>query len=116
MKKELEIKKVEKLVVDVTFPMYICPNDYTCCALLNESTLLEVSIIEKVIWNKEEPQQFNVWINHMAQKSSVDNKLEGFYAHGWKQISPEEFDAYYFRAKRILSNTFNLLNDGPLPE
>ena len=116
MKKIFTIKREEEIEVDFQFPLYLQSNQHTCTAILNEEEHLKVSVYEKWRVNPEEELQFSVYINCAPDKYEVNKMLEEFFSGKSKQITPEEFDAFYFNARKLVAKQFNKLDNDALPE
>ncbi len=115
MKKVLTIKHEEQIEIDVQFPLYIQPSNYSALALIDEETYLKVSMIEK--WTSVgEPQQYSVWISTAFDKYEINTAIELLHSGKGKRITPEEFDAFYFNARKLVSIQFNKLDQDALPE
>jgi len=116
MKKVFTIKREEEIEVDFQFPLYLQQNEYTCVAILNEEDHLKCSVYERWRVSTEEELQHSVYIHCAPDKYEVNKLLEEFFSGKSKKITPEEFDAFYFNARKLVAVTFNKLNDNALPE
>lgn len=116
MKKTFTVKREEQIEVDFEFPLYLQPNEYTCAAILNEETYLKVSVYAKFRINDADELQHSVYIVTAPDKHDVNRLLEEFFSGKSKKITPEEFDAFYFNARKLVSIQFNKLDNNALPE
>ncbi len=116
MKKVFTIKREEEIEVDFQFPLYLQPNNYTCVAILNEEMHLKIAVYEKYRAIEDTELEHSVYINCSPDKYEVNKHLEEFFSGKSKQITPEEFDAFYFNARKLVSIQFNKLDSDALPE
>ena len=116
MKKVFTIKREEQVEVEYNFPLYLQPNQYTCVAILDEEQHLKCSVYEKWRVSTEEELQYSVYIHCAPDKYEVNKLLEEFFSDKSKQITPEEFDAFYFNARKLVAVQFNKLDNNALPE
>lgn len=116
MKKVFKVKREEEVEVDIQFPMYLKINNYTNAAILDEEQHIKISIYEKYRLNDSEPQQHSVYINSSVDKYETNSMLENFFSQTATLITPEEFDAFYFEARKLVAKQFNKLDNGSLPE
>jgi hypothetical protein len=116
MKKTFIIKHEEEVEIDFQFPMYLQPNEYTCVAILDEEQMLKCSVYEKWRASTEQELQHSVYISCAPDKYEVNKLLEEFFSGKSKEITPEEFDAFYFNARKLVSIQFNKLDNNALPE
>lgn len=116
MKKVFTIKREEEIEVDFQFPLYLQPNNYTYVAILNEEMHIKCSVYEKYRAIEDEELLHSVYMSSSPDKYEVNKHLEEFFSGKSKQITPEEFDAFYFNARKLISKQFNLLDNGSLPE
>ena len=115
MKRTYTVTHKEEVEIDVKFPVYFKPNDYTCIALMDDDNYLKVSVIEKFT-SPTEQQQYSIWISSAHDKYEVTSALQGLYSGKGEVITPEAFDAYYFNARKLVSIQFNKLDSDALPE
>jgi len=116
MKKTFTIKREEQIEIEVQFPVYFKPNDYTCGCLVDEQTYLKISVIEKFRVRDTEPIVNSVWISMQHDRADVDNALVLLHSGKAEIISPEAFDTFYFEAKKLVQKQFNILDNNALPE
>lgn len=116
MKKVFTIKREEQREVEYNLPLYLQPNQFTCVAILDEEQHLKCSVYEKWRVSEEQELQHSVYIHCAPDKYEVNKLLEEFFSGNSKEITPEEFDAFYFNARKLVAVQFNKLDDNALPE
>jgi hypothetical protein len=116
MKRTYTVTHKEEVEVEVQFPMYLQPNEYTCVAILDEEKYLKCSVYEKYRMNEQEKLEHSVWINCAPDKYEVNKLLEEFFSGKSKQITPEEFEAFYFNTRQLVAKQFNKIYNNALPE